>query len=434
MRKKNGLEILTDEIVIPEIVEKRAQEAFDQIRREAEREDPKIMMLSEEREERKENSVSQRRRGRKTRRSVSAAILTAVLIIGAMSTVAMAAFRGSLVDSLKEMFHISDEQEEALLNREDGLVHIIESEQSLTDREATKETAGEAISGMTEAEEATEEDVFSKAGDVTSVTVNGVTVKLTQAMVDQFYICVAVRAEGIPNEEDKSLTFEEMHVRVIGEDGQEYRGSGGGSVGSNEPGTIDLDWSMQPRRRGGLEENVPGWFFGKKLQITLINVKGYRNAKEPEAEEILVEGKWVLTWTIEGTEESRTFELNQALGNTGAAVQSITLSPLSSEIRYIHPKQLEEVPAEGGKTATVIKDPPYLMGVLLKDGTVITGLLGMGKEGYASEAKDLYICTYKMKHILDPDEIDSFLFKKKNFGPGEHEYVLEDFYVVPVTE
>ena len=48
MSKKNGLEILKNEVEIPAVVQKRAQDAFDQIHREAKLADKGIVPISGE--------------------------------------------------------------------------------------------------------------------------------------------------------------------------------------------------------------------------------------------------------------------------------------------------------------------------------------------------------------------------------------------------
>ena len=122
MSKKNGLEILKNEVEIPAVLQKRAQDAFDQIHREAKLADKEIVSISGE-ARRQEKTM--KRRGRRTKRALIVAVLAAVMVLGTM-TVAVAEFRGELAESLRSMFKVSGKMEEDLLNREDGLLQIIE--------------------------------------------------------------------------------------------------------------------------------------------------------------------------------------------------------------------------------------------------------------------------------------------------------------------
>ena len=71
-----------------------------------------------------------RKKGKIAKRTLLVAALIAVLVLGTL-TVAVAAFRGSLSEGLKNMFHISEDQEEDLLGREElpelaqGVEHLM---------------------------------------------------------------------------------------------------------------------------------------------------------------------------------------------------------------------------------------------------------------------------------------------------------------------
>ena len=127
MSKKNGLEILKNEVEIPAVVQKRAQDAFDQIHREAKLADKEIVSISGE-ARRQEKTM--KRRGRRTKRALIVAVLAAVMVLGTM-TVAVAAYHSNLAEGIRNMFHLSWDQEEELINREDGLLQIIETSEAI---------------------------------------------------------------------------------------------------------------------------------------------------------------------------------------------------------------------------------------------------------------------------------------------------------------
>ena len=100
MSKKNGLELLQQEVEIPAVVQRRAQDAFDQIHREAKLADQGVISMDRE-AGRKEQTM--KKRGRRTKRAVIVAIVAAVMALGTM-TVAVATYRKGISEGMKEIF------------------------------------------------------------------------------------------------------------------------------------------------------------------------------------------------------------------------------------------------------------------------------------------------------------------------------------------
>ena len=425
MSKKNGLELLQQEVEIPAVVQKRAQDAFDQIHREARLADQGIVRTDGE-ARREEQTM--KKRGKRTKRALVVAVLAAVLALGTM-TVAVAAFRGSLTESLKGMFHISQNQEEDLMGREDGLLSIIETEaqdhetSGVTESENAMEESSTAGDEEESEAETDENGLVLSEGDVTSVTHNGVTVKLTQAMVDQYHIVVSVRVEGLPENTTESTGFAETRMQFIGE--EKFGSMGRGELKAEE-GALEWAYTIRPRNQ---QDPVPGWFFGKQLEIRLTDLEVFVGKEQGSTK--IMEGDWVLRWTVHGTEDTTVFELNKELGNTGATVTTVTITPISVETRYEFAKQVHQV--EGG--GTTHKDPPVLRGVVLKDGTVYTQLTGRELMRYTAGSDTEYIITGQAQYMLDVNEIESLLFA--DYGKpmvDENNRILDHVYVVPLHE
>ncbi len=422
MSKKNGLDMLQQEVEIPEIVQRRAQDAFDQIHRETKLADQGIVRISEARRE----ETTMKKKGRKTKHTLVVVALMAVLVLGTM-TVAVAAFRGSLTESLKGMFHISQDQEEDLMGREDGLLSIIETEaqehetSGVTESKNAMEESSTAGDEEESEAETDENGLVLSEGDVTSVTHNGVTVKLSQAMVDQYHMVVSVRVEGLPEDTTESTGFAQTKLQFVGE--EKFGSWGRGELKAGE-GTLEWAYTIRPRNQ---QDPVPGWFFGKQLEIRLTDLEVFIG-KEQGATKIM-DGEWVLRWTVHGTEEATVFNLNEELGNTGATVTTVTITPISVETRYEFTKQVYQV--EGG--GTTHKDPPVLRGVVLKDGTVYTDLNYKELMRYAAGSDTEYIITAQARYMLDVNEIESLLFA--DYGTSlvdENNQVLDHVYVVPL--
>ena len=421
MSKKNGLDMLQQEVEIPEIVQQRAQDAFDQIHREAKLADKGIVRISEARRE----EQTMKKKGRKTKRTFAVAALTAILVLGTM-TVAVAAFRGSLTEGFKNMFHLSEKQEEDLLNREDGLLHIIETESPETESGNEKEEMTEEVHTTSSKEEveleSNENGLRLSEGDVTSATDNGITVTLSQAMVDGYHLIVSLRVEGLPEDNAESILFAERKMRFIGEERF-------GSVVTNAyyygDGVGEWVFSARPRNKADAE---PGWFFGKQLSIHLKDLNMFIGKEEGHTK--VLEGEWDLCWTVHGTEETTVFEVNEKLGNTGATVTNVIITPITMETHYDFPKT--EV-KEGNLSE--YKDPPVLRGVILKDGTVYVPVTFRELERYAPGSDSEYIVTGQASYILDPNEIESLLYVE--YGKNvldENNQILDHVYVIPLHE
>ena len=423
MSKKNGLELLQQELEIPAVVQRRAQDAFDQIHREAKLADQGIVMMNCE-AGRKEQTM--KKRGRRTKRALVMAIAAAVMVLGTM-TVAVAAFRGDLTETLKGMFHISQEQEEDLMNREDGLLQIIETEDQESLEGTESEDIAEDVPTVDISEvpkvEVDENGLDLSEGDVTSVTYNGVTVKLTQAMVDKYHIVLSVRAEGLPKDTTETTGFAETRLRFAGE--EKFGSMGRGELNAEE-GTLEWVYTIRPRNQ---QDPVPGWFFGKQLEICLTDLEVFIGKEQGSTK--LMEGEWILRWTVYGTEEEHVFELNKELDKTGATVTTVTITPISVETRYNFDKQVYKV--EGG--GSTHKDPPVLRGVILKDGTVYTQLTGRELMRYAAGSETEYIITGQARYVLDPAQIKILLFA--DYGKplvDDNNQVLDHVFVVPLHE
>lgn len=413
MSKKNGLDLLQQEVEIPEIVQRRAQDAFDQIHREAKLADQGIVSMDRE-AGRKEQTM--KKRGKRTKRAVVVAVFAAVMMLGTM-TVAVAAFRGDLVESLRSMFQISSEMEEDLLNRDDGLLQIIETPEEPKTTEIQEAEETESVeTGEDTIEETTEEkvDIFNQEGDVTSVTCNGITVSLVQAMVDRYHVNLVFRIEGLGEANNESVCFDEWGFFF----GDKRAGSLGGSIGYVGEDYVEYTWSIRPKDRNN---EGPGWFLGKQLEMNFKDIEMFLGKEM--GEHVVQEGEWNLRWTIQGTVETNTFVLNHEL-EPEIVIREVDLTPISAVVYYEFPKQVVQEQTSNGGVANLIKDPPYLQGAILKDGTVLEYISGgMGNDRYATGSTTEYISTRSLSVMLDPSEIESLIF---------WDWSSQKQYVVPI--
>ena len=106
---------------------------------------------------------------------------------------------------------------------------------------------------------------------------------------------------------------------------------------------------------------------------------------------------------------------------------------------YNFPIQKETITGENedGTTSesTTFKEAPPLMGIKLKDGTVIKNMyMGGGMIGYQNNSSDDYVYAYATDRIIDPDQIAYFLFINDDVPIGEQGMTENNFYEVAVGE
>ena len=162
-----------------------------------------------------------------------------------------------------------------------------------------------------------------------------------------------------------------------------------------------------------------GFFMGKKLHVEFKNLGTVAKADyTPD-----IDGTWALDMTLGGADVSRFTETEQKLGDSGATVTSVELSPVSIRVAYEFPRieKNEEYIDENGETqiVTYYEEAPMASGVKLKDGTTILNLYGgPGTAGYISDDSDEYISGFAFDRVIDPDQVASVLFRKTTNDNG----------------
>ena len=92
-------------------------------------------------------------------------------------------------------------------------------------------------------------------------------------------------------------------------------------------------------------------------------------------------------------------------------ITEVDLTPISAVVYYEFPKQVIQEQTANGGVANLIKDPPYLQGVILKDGTVLEYISGgMGNDGYATGSTTEFVSTRILSVMLEPSEVESLIF------------------------
>lgn len=369
--------------------------------------------------------MTMKKKGKIAKRTLLVAALIVVLVLGTL-TVAVAAFRGSLSEGLKNLFHISAEQEEELLGREDDFLQIYGTEEiyikeSLIEEETknnTDVTVGETIDSK--AEEGNDNYVLSE-------TYQGITVSVKETLVDSYYVNMVLRVEGFSEEQAPNIEYGRLRVWAEGES----LGSMSGHMNILEDGIIEFTLSYNAAKG-----KIPGWYLGKDVEVIWENmcVRDESMRKQP-----IVEHTWHLTWNLKGINDRLVWNLNTALGDSGAVVENIELTEASIRVNYDWPRQTVPVVLADGSIGNEVKEPPMLTGIILKDGTVHMGVTEFGGSGYHAGSLQKYYVERKFTQLFDLDEIESVLFYKEN--PDDNipavdnkPLEVEDCYIIHLRE
>lgn len=410
MSDKNGMDILNQEIEIPHVVDRKAQEAFSRI-------------LGEAGHVPQENTGFGRKAGRRkmSRRRAAAAILAAVLALGTM-TVAIAASNSRLSAGIKGWLGLTDEQERELIENNDPILDLVEERN--TENQAGYSQAGQTAgyqNGEDLSLERQEMEAVSAAAELISATDQGITITVEQTMADNFVIMMAFRIEGAAcdPETEQMLYF---HPQLM-LDGRDAHDSYDGRTTVREDGTIEYDVVFRPRIGEEEDAFLPGEFIGKEIQISVDKVYIYDSGKNSENSEI-VEGAWDMSWTLGGTDVIRIEKPDMTLGDTGAVVKEIQISPLSLTVFYDFPYQVETVITtdQDGNTGVghEAADPPLPFGIVMADGTEYTRhILGGGTIHVAADSQGQTYIMHALDTLIDPAQVAGVLIHDNTGVTGE---------------
>lgn len=386
---------LSRDVEIPDIVMEKANQAFEQIRREGSRTKGKI--------------VSYQSAGKRSGRKYAVIALTATLAVG---TVTACAAYMNWSRGLTEELRISESQQENL-----------------------EQTGMAAFSGA-------------------SVSDAGVTVTAEQSITDNYYTYLSFKVEGYSPAEGVQPDFETISVTVDGKDDISWGGGFyDGLVCGNDGMVINADGSEAETEEdgsliehyvmddGSLEYHMvlsgggeEGAIIGKDIRVSFENLGSVAKAEyTPD-----LEGKWTLEWTLGGADTAISAQTEETLGDTGATVTGIELSPISIRVTYDFPRKerISEYEDENGerKTYTYFDEPPVANGVKLKDGTMLTSLYGgPGSAGYLNDESDTYQSTFAFSRVIDPEQVAAVLFPKRTEGE-EGSLKDMDYYEVAIGE
>lgn len=396
MNKCDIIEKLRMDVEIPEVVQKSAEEAFDKIRK----------MKKEERI--KDYPQNQKRTQEKAKFPKKKAAIIIAAATMAFASISAAAAYLHWSDSLSEGLQITDELKLKLEEKQAVAFAMQECKQQ------------------------------------------GITVTAVQSITDNYCVHIIFKVEGYEIAENQEPGFENVFVTVDGKDDFNMTGAsfydglvmGADGRAANADGTplvenSDGSIGRYVREDGSMEywvtlyNSTKGYFIDKQIHIELQNLGTLAKAEYFAG----IEGTWSFDWNLQGTDSMKEYLLHEPLGDTNAIVTKAELTPISMHIEYEFPRQkvTEEGLNENGETIYIdmYAEPPMIMGVKMKDGTIYPYLANGGSFGYESEDSDLYTATFATDRVIDVDKVESLLFLK-SYPENGNSLTEENFYVVPI--
>ena len=392
---KNSLDILMQDIEVPDVVQKKAQDAFAQIQLEKKGNQVKVM------------GNQNKKRTSHIWQKKAAAVITAVLV-GGCSITALAAVYMHWSHGMQTKMNVSEEQMLELENAENTPVS------------------------------------FPDAAD----TQGNITVSAAQCLLDGNDIRLAFYIEGYELENHIEPELENLSILLDGKPANNYEWEFYSGIDFDEEGNpVMADGSaVQEDGEGGI---IPNYRTAEgKMELDLKMSPVDENGKaitDLEGKTITVQmenfgenaGTWTMEWTLESTSATVDAKLNEVLGNSGATVTNAKVSPMSVEVTYDFPrKEIKEILIdENGNEAesTDYAEPPTFAGIKMVDGTVYMGIGDGGISGYEDAESSKYVKRVSFSKIVNPQEVESLLFLREDATiQGEGEITEADCYVVNI--
>jgi len=228
-----------------------------------------------------------------------------------------------------------------------------------------------------------------------SVTVNGMTIKALQTLGDKngLYILLSVKApEGTVLTESNS--FERIRIAIDG--APRINSSSGFIGGALHDSQSSADASNENYYEIWIFNNEQVDLSGREIDIHFTNLQADKGKLDMYT---VLEGEWELSWTLDYTDMTQIFNIDQSydVGGRQVYVDSIELSPLSMSV-YIS--------GNGVREFYDILDVAHCNSILspsviLKDGSSFGAYGGPGREGWSDSEKQLYCTISCFDRVLD---------------------------------
>lgn len=348
------LEKMREDAEIPEIVYQKAELAFNRIHAEA------------------DQPARKRTKGKTSfhRKKYAVFILAAVLMIGTLSVSAATYFHWN--DKFKEEYHVTPEVEKKL----------------------------------NESNTAKEMNQFTEH--------DGIRFEAVQSVADNTAAIIVVKINGSEQFPLRQrMNFRNIDVKMDGMDALSMNAGFLESDSPNaEPDDIQEDgWTYQLI----LVKNEEGSLLGKEIKLTFTDIiDSYEEKRTITELPPLLASTWELNIVLDNEDTGTEYEVNQQITGTEAKVNKIRISPVSFTIDYDWKRHMKTETAIGlnGETETFehASNPPELMGVVLKDGTVLEHITNWGGGKYTNDDFTQYQSTGTFTQFIEYEKVKELIF------------------------
>ncbi len=397
MREKDIIESLQKDIAIPDIVQTKADQIFQKIRKE------------------NGTAITMQTGNRKWK----TAWIAAAAAILALGTTVCAAVYGYGIRGLETEFLMTSEQKQ-----------ILEEKGYMT-------------------------PIVEETGRRDGVTCQGVTITPMQMIVDKRFAWISFQVKGFVPEEGKEPGVYRWKITVDDDEDATIQAYGGfydglqytsdGFVREDGTPAYDAEGNLLPKyvdEEGCMEYiiEIVGTSYEKGLIGSSLHVELEGLGSMDKVEYIpAVEGVWAFDLELKGSDAVRKIVLDTTLGDSGATLKYAEISPISVYVLGEFPLQKEETESENGKGETILNETfvyaPDFVGLKMKDGSLLTYIINGGTVGYPDSEKEVYRWACSITPAVDPEEIDALLFQKsipQTNARGTYECREEDLYIVPL--
>lgn len=268
-------------------------------------------------------------------------------------------------------------------------------------------------------------------GKTQSVTRSGVTVSVSQTLVDNYFAYVDFSVKGYDIGRGEIPGFGQVHCTL---DGQEVSScSRFYDVDADGDNEQEDQTSSYVQKDGTMEyrmllytDGSKGFFLDKTLQVELNDLGIYSDEEDIIRSK---QGDWTFSWKLTGDSSSKHQKVHTSVGDTNVTVLEYEISPISIRAVVDIPENEEEGADE--------KSYAVLSGVKLKDGTLLPCILSGGQENAIGDHQQELI--FATDHVIDVEQVESLLFTKgsddgKNAQNTQKKdaFSEENFYEVPV--
>ncbi len=116
----------------------------------------------------------------------------------------------------------------------------------------------------------------------------------------------------------------------------------------------------------------------------------------------VVFGEWAFEIKLPSESNTRECFANKPVGDTGFAINTVTISPLFVHIGYYAPADVQISGDELGI--------PVFEGVVLEDGTRMENIFSFGNEGYSDDTGKTAYTQTALTQMIDPNEVTALRF------------------------